>query len=89
MSELNDRNKALVTELFGLINKMGNDDDIALAIVDHLKTEHKTLQQGFWRVVRMTAGEWVASNPATDLRNESSLRFAKEIEASNEFMPFI
>jgi len=88
--ELNDRNKAVVKELFKLINVMSNDTDLALDFAEHLKTEHRTLQSSFWRMVKKTAGEYYGNNKNfTDPRNEVAIALAKEIEDSNNFPPFI
>jgi len=90
VNECHVRNLAVVKELFHMINVMGNDTDLALAISDHLKKEHRTLQGSFWRMIKTTAGEYYEQNKDfTDPRNQVAVALAKDIEDSNNFPPFI
>jgi hypothetical protein len=90
MSEINDRNLAVAKEIVALMNVMGNDRDVAVAIADELKNSHRTLQGSFWRTIKMTAGEYYEANKDfTDLRNKVAVDLAKDIEDSNNFPPLV
>lgn len=85
--ERTQADKQAVQELFRLINFYGNDRELVNVIVAHLRNEHRTLQQTFWRVIRQVAEQYQDFH--TDLRNESAVKFAKAIAEISEHMPLI
>lgn len=87
--ELKQRNEEVVKELFSLVNKMTNDKDLAEAFKKHLSTEHPTLAQGFFRMVREVCVEY-SKRPHFDLRNEASGKFCKRVaEMEDMYFPLV
>ena len=71
--ELNERNKKAVDEFFRLCNYM-----------EHLNGEHRTIIQNFFRLISAVIKAYAAQvtgKPTmwTDLRNEDSAKWAKEV----------
>jgi hypothetical protein len=63
-------------------NIMGNDQDIASAVVEELSNEHRTLQQNFFRNVIAPVIRAYAENHATDrfdLRNQDACECASKM----------
>ena len=88
--ELNEKNKQVFVDLFKLLNSMTNDDDLAVALADHLRQEHRTLQQSFWRMIQETSHLYEQqTNGFTDLRNEASLEFTKQVNKISTYLQFI
>lgn len=74
-----------IDQLFQELN--GNHREVATELVAHLRTEHRTLQQSFWRVVQAVACEYQRFD--SDLRNESAVAFAKEVAGINRPLPML
>ena len=91
MSEkINQRNQELVKEFFRLVNYLGNDGDMAEALADHLRTEHRTLQQNFWRTIQMTSLLYAEQTKGhTDLRNEGALAFTEAVNKVETYLPTV
>jgi hypothetical protein len=87
MTEQDQERKKVVAEFFHLVNSYGSDRELSAAIVEHLKNEHRTLQQTFWRIIQKVAVQYKDFN--TDLRNEAAVKFAKDIADIDGPMPFI
>ena len=78
--------KAMET-LINCSNVMGSDKDVAEAISEALKGEHRTLQQAFFRSFVMAMGDY--KNSRSDARNEASVKFAKVVSEGENYFPFI
>ncbi len=76
--------EAAIAIIFRHINR---NDDVAAAIINHLETEHRTLEQGFFRAVKGVCEKYRGF--PFDLRNESAVRFAQKVSEIEEYMPFI
>jgi len=55
-----------------------SDDEVIKEFVDRMSREHRTLQQGFTRLV-MAWLKYLSETPHYDLRNEASVEMAKKI----------
>ncbi len=83
--EINPELEAAIKTLFRHVNYGGKD--VSRAIIKHLETEHRTLEQGFFRAIKEVCGDY--RQFAFDLRNESAVRFAQKVSEIDEYMPFI
>jgi len=84
----------VIRELFQIINGMNSQTRVQDAVVHALKTEHRTLQQSFFRYVVIPAILKLADDYDRgfyDERNEGACRAAKEMKAVAEkaYLPFI
>lgn len=86
-SEVDRRNEKLAEEFLNLTNYMGNDRDLADALLSRLQREHRTLQATFWRVIQMVARKY--KDFPSDLRNEAAVEFARKIDALDCPLPHI
>lgn len=77
--------KEAIDIIFSTIN--GCHRSVSVELLEHLRTEHRTLQQSFWRVIQQVAREYQKFD--TDLRNESAVEFAKQIAAIDCPLPLI
>jgi len=73
------------------LNYMGNEDEVAEAFSDALNREHRTIQQGFWRMVNDVACRYTKenSNGRHDDRNKASVEFCERIANLDHYFPFI
>jgi hypothetical protein len=90
MTELKERNEAVVKEIFDLLNKMTNEKDLLTEFVKHLDREHRTLQQNFLGMLRLIILEY-SENTGMDARNEASKKWAKKVAEMDDgyHFPFI
>jgi hypothetical protein len=66
----------LCKNLFHKIN--GADDMFTEVLMKHILSEHRTLQQSFWRMITKLIIQ-TAKTEYYDLRNEASIEMCKEI----------
>ena len=86
--ELKEKNKKIVEDFFRLCNVMGNEDDLATAISEHINREHRTTIQCFFKTISRVIVDY-AKTGQCDLRNEDSLKWAKEVAKIDNGMRFI
>jgi hypothetical protein len=68
----------IFSKMFHKIN--GADRELTKVFKEKLSTEHRTLQQGFWRmVVELIIQTSEVPENRYDLRNEASVKMCKEI----------
>lgn len=84
---MDEENAEIVEKLFTVLNYMGNDRNMADAIIKRLEKEHPTIAQTFWRVVKMVAARYQTFNH--DMRNEGSVALAKVIAFDGNHLPFL
>jgi hypothetical protein len=77
--------KDTIDQLFRDLN--GAHRDVADTLIAHLRTEHRTLQQSFWRVIQTVAREYQKFD--SDLRNESAVAFAKDVAGIDRPLPLL
>ena len=88
--EIQIRDEQLAEEFMRLANIMSNEKELAKAIADRLKFEHRTIQQAFWRTICFVANQYATEiEGRTDLRNEASLELAKLIRDEGPALPFV
>ena len=87
MSTRSEAVKKAMKELINATNVMGGEEEMAAGITEALQSEHRTLQQSFFRVFAESMKEY--ANTGTDLRNEASVNFAKEVNKIDYHFPFI
>ena len=77
--------KNAVEGLFRLTYDTSNSSRELLvkAFVDHIKSEHNTNIQSFFRVIRQVIIEY-SKTKYTDLRNEASVKWAQKIAAFDD-----
>lgn len=75
--QLHQQNSQAIDTLLNLTNWIGNDRALAEVFANQLLQEHRTLQQNFWRVIKMVAEKYKDFDH--DMRNESSVKFAAKI----------
>lgn len=81
-------NKDIVVDIFQAVNLSGNDRILAKEIIEWIETEHRTLIQSFFRMVRKVIKGY-AKHEHSDARNEGSLEWAKKVAKIDGFMPLI
>ena len=90
MQDIESRNKHVAEELMRLSNIMANDDYLAQAVAELLASEHRTIQQSFWRMIQTTAVAYHEKVKGhTDMRNQASVEFTAKIVEANDYLPFI
>lgn len=90
MSALKPENEKIIKELFRRINYMGNEDTLAMQISVHLKREHRTLVQSFFRMVKQVIEEYAGwDDSQTDQRNLASINWAKDVAKIKKYLPTI
>lgn len=82
------QNKEWVQKAFDLVNWLGNWDDLAQILANHIDTEHRTLIQSFFRMIQEVINEY-AKHEYFDDRNNGSLKWAKEVAKIKAYMPHI
>ena len=92
--EQDEDTKVTLGLLFSQLNMMGNGKEIEQALEEVLRSEHRTLQQGFFRHVIVPSIRIFAKKmdeKAFDLRNEASCETAKKMMPIVEkaLLPFI
>lgn len=70
-----------------IFRSINRGEEVSKAILEHLETEHRTLEQGFFRAMKEVCEGYRTS--AFDLRNESAVRFAQKVSEIDEWMPLI
>ena len=77
--------KEAVKQIFRYIN--GPEDVFTDALLAELQVEHRTLQQGFFRVVKKAIEQQAKLKDSGyyDLRNEASVLWAKKCVETDEF----
>jgi hypothetical protein len=63
----------------------GRCQSIVNGMIDQLRYEHRTLQQDFWRAIKLVAIEYSKFNH--DLRNEAAVEFCQKITKIDEGIP--
>ena len=74
---MNNKVKEAVQTILNELNG-GNRQDIALTIVDTVRSDHRTLQQLFWGAMLMAQIAYADSRH--DLRNEDAVELATEVK---------
>lgn len=85
--------KRLFNDLFCELNHRGNEDNIRKALHETLRTQHRTLQQNYFRLIIVPSILEFAMKQdmgLVDLRNEASCELAKKLEpfVKNVPLPF-
>lgn len=86
--EIVERAEEAARTLLKQVNYMGMDQDIADAFAKVLMKEHNTIQQSFWRVLKLVAEQY-GDMKYFDGRNEKAVEFAKEVAKIDVHLPFI
>jgi len=77
--------KAIISEL----NSMSLDDEaMAKAISNTIQGEHRTLQQSFFRVLKLSISDY-GKHSFVDARNEKSREWCNEVAQVETYIPFI
>jgi hypothetical protein len=77
-----------VTALFSSLNVMGGENEIIEVVSKMVRSEHRTLQQNFWRVIKNVAADY-SENTRSDCRNQGSIEFTKKISDIDCYLPFV
>ena len=88
--DFSDKEALAVRTIFRSLNYAGRDDFEKL--LSHiLNTEHRTLQQNFWRMINNVAAKYYEHSQPNyfDARNEQSVEFTKGIKDLNAFFSHI
>ena len=72
--------------IFQQLNTLG-DSKMGETLADHLQSEHRTLQQNFFR--GFVEAMKIYQNSGTDLRNEASVKFAKNVVQEGHYFPYV
>jgi hypothetical protein len=75
-----------IKDLFRHMNS--HNRDYAEEMIKYIKTEHRTLQQNFFRMVS-TVINAVAKTEYHDERNEASINWCKKVSEIDAFFPYI
>ena len=76
--DLEKNNEELIVEIFHLVNYVSNWETLAEQITEHIKTEHPTIVQNFFRLIQKIILDY-SNYTYPDGRNKSSVDWAKEI----------
>lgn len=82
----------LTKELISLTNVIGKEDEIAQAMVKTIMSDHRTLQQAFWRVMNKVIVEYgKQASEYKDARNEGAVQSCKALTPviEEQYLPFI
>lgn len=84
--------KEAIDVIMNAVNIMGSDEKVAKGIIESLQTNHRTLQQNFWRVMMQVIKEY--SEFRTDMRNEGAVELCKYIKEQvetnhKEYLPYV
>jgi membrane-associated HD superfamily phosphohydrolase len=73
------------------INHMGSEEQVAKVLLQCIIQDHRTLQQGFWRVIFKTIFLYGKLDKArySDARNEASIEACKAMKADEQYFPFV
>src|SRR5215469_12145233 len=77
-AETNEKFGKLIHEAIDCTNG-GNAKVLAAEMVKALQTEHRTLQQAFLGVIKLTLHEYAKAS--FDLRNQAAVEWAKAVDA--------
>jgi hypothetical protein len=83
-------NREIIQDFFQACNLMGNEVGLAQEFFTQLRNEHRTIQQialGIMKVVIDEFGGMVREN-VTDMRNEHSFDWTKEVRELSETHPY-
>ena len=83
-----EKDTQAVEELFDRLNKGNMGFAVAGALIAHLKREHRTLQQNFFRAIGEVI-EWYAEEAQTDLRNQASKEWCIAVNKAALDRPFL
>lgn len=83
---LEEQNASAIAALFVLINKMGNDKELAEQFANELRRTHRTLQQCMIGVLKHVIEDYAESDQ-WDLRNEASVKWAKAVKTLAKSAP--
>ena len=86
--ETKDKLETAVKDVISSLNCLGSGNEAAEVISNTVKSDHRTLQQNFWRAIQGAASNY-AENTCIDMRNEASVRFTKQIRELNAPLPYI
>ena len=86
MPEINEKIDDALKVIFKEINTM-ETDSLAATLAAHLQSEHRTLQQNFFR--GFVEAMKIYQNSGTDLRNEASVKFAKNVVQEGHYFPYV
>lgn len=85
---LKEEATAALNTLFDVSNKMNIGEEVLIEVFNEaMRRQHRTLIQGFWRVISAAIKEYSASQ--FDLRNEDSVKWAKEVSKIEAFMRYV
>lgn len=76
---MNDEYKELADKIFDIMNASGRDASFTKVLAEKWLTEHRTLQQGFGRMLKTIIETYAVMSVGSDLRNEATLAWAKEV----------
>lgn len=82
--EIEEKNKILASELLRQVNIMGNEDELARAILAELLSAHRTNQQSFIGILKSVLEDY-ARTEGTDARNEDSKKWAKQVAKIQDY----
>ena len=86
MPEINEKIDDALKVIFQQLNTLG-DSKMGETLADHLQSEHRTLQQSFFRELYKALE--IYQHSSYDLRNEASVKFAKKVMEEGEYFPFV
>jgi len=81
--------KELMNQLIDETNTMGCDELVADARFDAIVRNHRTLQQGFWRIMFDVADKYKDINH--DLRNEAAVKACGKVTEAlkDSYLPYV
>jgi hypothetical protein len=79
-----------VEVLSRLVNNMSFDyDEAAKVAASKFIREHRTLQQSMVRLMAAFIKAVAEANPGSDMRNESAIKWVKEVAEKDSYFPFV
>lgn len=82
------QSKQAMSQILAAVNYMGLEKELSEAMLATLLNDHRTIQQSFWRTIRLLAKQY-GETQHFDQRNEASVKFAKEVGEIQMSLPFI
>ena len=78
---MNQKVKDAVQVILNELNNISSQGrkDVALTIVDTVRSDHRTLQQSFWNA--LLVAQLLYADSRYDARNEAAVGWAKEVKA--------
>lgn len=79
-----------VSTMLKMMNSVGarGNNDYSQAILNKLNNEHRTIIQNFFRTLQFTITEY-SKTEHSDLRNEASVEWCKEVAKIDTYLPFV